>query len=305
MRLFDAPLRGPQDGIYRAIRERSDREHYRTYLEAMWGQFEPYADPDFPEAIQVSFVPRYWEMYLACSLLRIGKSLLPRPQRRGSAGPDLFVLREGQHAAVEAIAPEGGSGPDAVVEPPMGTAYQVPDEGITLRYASAIDAKRRQHEAWLKQGLVSADDPFVIAVNSGRLPYGMSDIFPPRVCKALFQIGPEYVTIREGEAVGGGYHYRPSLTKTSGTQIPTTVFTDPQSAAVSAVVYSDETINRRYDPRHHYDLSRVGNNLVLIHNPMASAPLPEGWLGVGLELVPRGGRLHPISYPESDVDCEG
>jgi hypothetical protein len=305
MRLFDAPAGGEQDVTYAAIRGRSDRDHYRSFLEAMWARFEPYADDDFPTSIQAAFESRYWEMYLGCSLLRLGKGLVARRGRRGTGGPDLLLHEEGTSIGIEAIAPDGGSGPDSILEPPMGEVYTVPDEAITLRYSSAIEAKRRQYDGWRQRGSVDAGDPFVIAVNSGRLPYGLTDVYPPRVCKALFPLGAEYVTIQGGEAVGGGFHYRPSLRKSSGTNIPTTIFTDPCSASVSAVLYSAETIGRRYDPRLHHDIDRFGNNLVLIHNPMATNPIRRGWLGVGLELYAENNQIHTIEYADSEVDRDG
>jgi hypothetical protein len=87
----------------------------------------------------------------------------------------------------------------------MGVTYTVPDEAITLRYSSAIDVKRRQYAEWLERHHVHREDAFVIAVNSGQLPYALTDVFPPRVCKALFPIGAEYVSIRGGEIVAADF----------------------------------------------------------------------------------------------------
>src|SRR5687767_8366967 len=117
--LFDCPTVEPQDDTYKAIRER--RPDYREYLDALWRQFQPYADANFPSSIQSDFASRYWEMYLGCALLGIGKTLAPRSSRTKN-GPDLLIVDGGGKLWIEAIAPSGGAGPDAVEQPPLNVA---------------------------------------------------------------------------------------------------------------------------------------------------------------------------------------
>jgi hypothetical protein len=43
----------------------------------MWATDQPYADPDFPQGFARDVDGRLWEMYLGCTLLESGRTLLP------------------------------------------------------------------------------------------------------------------------------------------------------------------------------------------------------------------------------------
>jgi hypothetical protein len=94
-------------------------QQLHVQIEAMWATYEPYADPDFPQGFARDVDGRFWEMYLGCTLLEAGRTLLPVVERQRQGGqPDLCVLEEGRRIWIEAIAPdEGAPGPDQIVRP--------------------------------------------------------------------------------------------------------------------------------------------------------------------------------------------
>ena len=83
-------------------------------------------------------------MYLGCALLDLGFELVPHG-RRPAAGPDLCICSEDRRIWIEAIAPQPGTGPDAV--PASGEAGGwVPEARIVLRYRAAVEEKWRKRE---------------------------------------------------------------------------------------------------------------------------------------------------------------
>jgi hypothetical protein len=94
-------------------------QQLRAVLRTMWASYEPYADPDFRQGFARDVDGRFWEMYLGCTLLEAGRTLLPVVERRREGGqPDLCVLEDGRRIWIEAITPdEGAPGPDQIVRP--------------------------------------------------------------------------------------------------------------------------------------------------------------------------------------------
>jgi len=101
----------------RASQSPVERDMVQT-LEAMWAQYEPYADPDFVEAFARDPDSRFWELAIGYALLDAGKTLLATVDRPRNGGhPDLCVLEQGRRIWIEAIAPTiGESGVDQIPE---------------------------------------------------------------------------------------------------------------------------------------------------------------------------------------------
>ncbi len=94
-------------------------QQLRAMLQEMWARYEPYADPDFRQGFARDVDGCFWEMYLGCTLLEAGRTLLPVIDRQRDGGqPDLCVLEDGRRIWIEAITPdEGAPGPDQIVRP--------------------------------------------------------------------------------------------------------------------------------------------------------------------------------------------
>ena len=69
--------------------------------------------------------------------------------------------------------------------------------------------------------------------------------------------------------------HRDAIANAKGASIGTDVFLDPAFAHISALIYSyQDWVNIPKQP---------GAELVVVHNPLATNPLPDGWLPVGKE----------------------
>ena len=258
----------------------------RALTEQLWPRFAPYADSNFLREAKDNFNERFWEMYLGCTLLDCGYDI----GTPGDEGPDLYADVGKNRVWFEATAPSAGTGGDQVPEPELGKATRVPDDQILLRLTGAIDAKRQHFEAAATNGITSEHDAAVICINGRNIPHSISDYWPHRIVRAVFPIGYPTVTVdREtSDAVDFGFDLRSQLEKVSGTEIPTTGFTDDSLAIISALIYS--RVDCANGP------SRLGDDFICVHNPNARNPLPFGFLGRGFEYFAQADKLNYLDY---------
>lgn len=237
----------------------------------LWEIFEPYADEHFTTEIQSDFNARFWEMDLTCILLELGKEIsCPKP------GPDIKADGE---IWLEAVCPTQGteSNPDRVPDIVTGIALSIDSDPITLRYTSAIEEKYRKYLGYLENGIIKSNEPYIIALNSSRIPNAGLDLPMPRIFSSVLSIGSQYVEFdrKSGDIVGGGFHHKESVTKTNGSAVPIDMFLNPNYSGISAVLYSNSDSCNRPD--------KNGSGFILVQNPLATNPVPPGWLGVEKE----------------------
>ena len=93
------------DPTYVFVRDDEYDGSHRLYLEDLWAEFEPYADPNFLNEIprRGHFHARVWEMRLTVVLKRLG---LPVCARRAGVGPDIRIESE-PPVWIEAVVPLG------------------------------------------------------------------------------------------------------------------------------------------------------------------------------------------------------
>ena len=198
------------DPAYRNIRDAKDGplRLARSHCEYLWIFFQYHADPEFRTELKSNFDQRYWEMYLTTSLILAGYEVTcPKP------GPDVGITYRGQRIWFEATSPTRGAdgAPDQIPEMKVTApgedpvVYDVPNEKIVLRYLNSISGKYKdQYANWLKKGIVSDKNAFVIAVNPREIPFEYADTSPPRILQAGYTVGAPYISINRECA---GVHY--------------------------------------------------------------------------------------------------
>lgn len=250
----------------------------RQHIENLWAQFKPYADTHFVEEFRHNPDQRYWEMHLGCHLLNNGLRL-----NTSQKGPDFNFELSGNRIWVEAITPTAGHSdnpnhiPELILLSEGGGAQETPRDKIILRFRAALDEKEKKFKAYVQDGTVGKDDIKVIALSSGAIRGWSKSGTLPYILSAVFPIGHAYVTLdkKTGEIVGQGYNFQPAVSKANGAEVETLFFTDPAHSDISAVVYSDADLGNPRPP--------LGNDLLVIHNPLAANPLPHGLLPCALE----------------------
>ena len=244
-------------------------------LQEMWSQYEPYADPDFRQGFARDVDGRFWEMYLGCTLLEAGRTLLPVTKRQRKGGqPDLCVLEDGRRIWIEAITPdEGAPGPDQLVHPvPInegGGFAAAPVRQAQLRTSGAFWEKAQKIGLYIERGVIAPEDTRIIAISASRFGAYVAEQPLPLIMSTLFPIGGAFIIIdREtGNIVEEGFHAAPQIPRESN-PVPRTAFLDERFADISGVIWSRVGLG---------NLSRKERPITYVHNPLARVPLPTNW----------------------------
>lgn len=277
--------------LYRRTRD-AEAEHHvraRSHIERLWAANAQFVDKDAPQRATENMPSVWWELYLADTLARRGKKLVPRDRRTPrNQGPDL--LAENPRVWIEAVMSDRD---ETLAEPPFGMAYAVPDEAYLLRLTSAIETKSRNFLRYQQLGYVKARDAAVIAISAAKLTYRFTDLPTPRIVSTVFAAGPQTLLINKssGEITDQYLAYRESIPKTENASVRTDMFLRPEYSHISALLYSpcDWIIP-------------ADGDFILVHNPLATVPLCRGWLGIGRDYWLDESTLHTLVHPNSEVE---
>lgn len=266
------------DNEFKLLIENPKWDNDREFIENLWQKYEPYADKHFQTEVAINFHNRFWEMYLSCCLLEQGLKLTPRTSRKG---PDIHLASVERNVWIEAIAPKGGTGPDALQEPALevGKVHysNVPEEKIILRYQSAIHEKFNKYQGYIGDEIIKQNEPYIIAINGRRIPYSILEDDIPYIVKSVLPFGDLNVIINweSDKIIGEEYSYRPEINKAHGAQVSTRIFLDASFSGISGILFSNsDFLNHPH---------KIGNEFIFIHNPLANNPMSPGWLPIGRE----------------------
>ena len=191
-------------------------------------------------------------------------------------GPDFRFEHNGLTVWVEAVSPEPEGVPDHWLEHPKPNEFKVgdvPHLEVLLRWTAAIKAKWDKLNAYIADGIVRANDAYVIAVNGCQLgafalQHGASRY--PYAVEAVYALGPVAIPIdRETGKFGKPFvSRREEIQTVKGAPVPTYLFIDPTYAGISAIMACS------FDRSKDTDLP-----LDIVHNHFARVSVPHGILG--------------------------
>lgn len=271
---------GPSTILYANLRDEPDLACDKAFIESLWVDYQPIADPGFVNDAMQRTAQRIWEMYLWHTLRANGV------RSCGSAGhgPDLRWDSNGTEIVVEAVAPEAGDGPDSVPAVSFNVATQVPVDQIVLRITSAVAAKVIQYEKWLNAGVVTGREVYIIAINLWYVRHVPAFSMPPYHARALLGAGGLICPIaRPGESAPLPSFLNPQVRvkKNSGVEVPLDLFLQRKLDMVSAVLISSEQGTDCATP--------IARDFDILMNPNARVPLPDTVFGWALRRSWRNG----------------
>ena len=276
------------DELYLLVRDEERCIKYKIYMQNLWDIYQPFADKDFPKQLSQDLHARFWEMYLTCTLIDNSFTVVPKQTR--AKGPDIRIEHTSTTIWVESAVPTSGdlSKPDSVPNLQMDIAQKVPDDQIVLRYLSVIKDKYKKYHKYLKDETITDKDCYVIALNGCKTRHGDSGL--PRIVRSVLPFGPEVFTINtRSKAESWGYQYRPSLKKASGCGVDTDIFTRQEYQYISAVMFSKVDVFNM--------TSIMGEDFIIVRNPLAVIQLPDDFPKVGLEYKAELSQSRPtLSY---------
>jgi len=243
----------------------------RHEINQMWNSYQQLAERDFPLRFAKDPEAKYWEMYVACALRKIGFQV-----HREQDGPDFWVESSEGRIWIEATVPgPGDSGnPDCVPEPPVNQVSDTPVRQIVLRLTSAIHDKQMKFRHYQRRGIVGQNDRCVIALSAAKLLYPVTTDY---IQRAVYEAGDLYVAIDSTslKAVERGRRHEPQISKRSSPPFNKPTFLDGSCSHVSALLFGWRGIANT--------LPILGSEWVLFHNHKAQNPLTRGWLRKGSE----------------------
>jgi hypothetical protein len=268
MRALLQPKRDDEHWLYSRLRDwpDSDSEERRQFFSALWAQYVSFAPKGFEKKLQFEFHQRWWEMYLAVALLRLGFTL---KKNRADVGPDISLEVEGQKVFVEATAPSIGRSSDRVPDPVHNGVANFPERECLLRLTQALTEKNARFRAYVDAGTVPHDACMIVALSATDLnQFGtLLDVVHghPAPLSVLAGAGPTVVT--KGGKKPPCSSRRDTLVRDSGSPVGTTLFESPEFSIMSGILYSPADLwNALLDP---------GDSLSLFLNPSASARIPK------------------------------
>lgn len=269
-----------QDETYRWLRDNEYLSSLRDRIEALWIRYSRICPDDdtIGNAARDACHAMTWQMYLSCVLEDHGLLV----QSATSHGPDIPLEHSNKRHWVEAVVALPGGGVDAARPANeqfkgIQVSYGMDQNAVILRYRNSIEEKHRKLACYLQSGVVSSDEPFVIAINGGALLFPESDNRLPNIVRAVLPIGKQtYLVPLDGTGrATTQYPYSPSVQKQSGRAVATTVFLDPAYNGISGVFFSPAAIWNAPE--------QAGTELIFVHNPNASNAIPLGTFRFGRE----------------------
>lgn len=232
----------------------------------------------------------YWQQF---SEVLFGHSLLGFEfnglTHNNGVGPDFLIEKNGQKIWIEVITPEPKGLPDEWINHRLG-ASSLPHEAMLLRWTAAIKEKCEKLNDYIKKKIVGLQDCYVIAVNSRLLRaggdqeccpqlFGISQF--PFAAEVVLPVGPLQATVdQDNKKLSTFEHsYREKISKPSGANVPTQTFLKPEFKNISAIWAAD------IDESLVVVVEQRFKDMVVIHNPKASNPLPKKILPAQAEYI--------------------
>ncbi len=291
MTLFDLDIEAATE-IYRRM-QAEGREEDRARFDGLFERAQRYLDSNFKDQFARRTNERFFELRLVTTLLDNGFELDAAQDGR----PDIGTrLADGRKLWIEAITLSWGRADNPDRPPSLGERFRpAPIREALLRHTAALKEKRDKFRIYREKCVVGPDDCCVVAMSSGGLHPHVEGVGLPRVVSAVLPFGDEVVTIdrASGEVLEVSHEHRPEIRNARDAPVATTAFEDPDAyGQISAVLHDSAFIST-------WPGNLQPNRWVTVHNPTATAPLPENQLpwGCRYRVVQSGGETHLVVDP--------
>lgn len=232
----------------------------RKRFENLYKIYKDHADTHFLRNIKHQFHERTWEMYMGCSLLSKGIDFVSNDE-----GPDFLIENHDKKIWIECVTCNEGYGDDKV-PPFLYSSFQsVPENEMCMRIANTIQKKYSDYSKKFLNKIVSPEDIYIIAVNSGALPFPDGAI--PLILRCLFAVGHMTITFpRDSSESFPGWSQIRSLKKKNGSKVPMDFFLNKEHVGINGALYCGKNVLNHADP--------IGSDIFGINNPIANHPFP-------------------------------
>lgn len=254
------------------------------------------ADAKFESEMTSGVKGKFWSRLSEALIYEKIKGKCFPSRTRIGVGPDFLITDGNRRIWIEVVCPEPIGIPEDWIHFRSGGSF--PHNEILLRWTSAFKEKAQQllgepnsrSRGYLAEGVVSANDSYVIAINGCQLRNGQFSALTgisqfSYAAEIAFPIGPYELNINREtlKSVGSSHQTRQFISKPNGATVSTQAFLNPEYKMISAIWAIDFN-----------GWSVIGSHQpsAIIHNPCAANPLPIGFL-------PANEEFHAIPYGEN------
>ena len=290
----------------------------KRYWNKLYAQYKKYLDSNFMSSFPYQCTSRLWELTIANYFNKISDvSQLPVPGSKRQSKPDFNFQFNEQSWFVECVTATPGDQGNC---PYLND--RLPDTNGQARKVSVDEYRSRLTAAFKEKGLIKykqgyhkiiGKNPFIIAISMVDIPFYNQPNRHEVDLSCFFSHTPDFsATIcqtQSGPVVSNFYcAYQNSFLKptisTSGVSIETDYFINPEFNYVSAVLISHRWPALFPDIDQFDQQSGIQwkipekNEFMLIHNPLATHPVPQKLLPVRQEFIAVS---QPNSWSISDI----
>jgi hypothetical protein len=289
MGLFDISCPDADQGYtnIQAAEPGTQGAHIREGLEELWSRYEPYADTDFRGEFARQPDTRFWEMYLAVSLLERGKKLRLRSELTAAqrdTGPDICIRKSSRNIWIEAIAPAKGAATNFDRVPDLFPASSdalkdPPRREVELRITSALLEKADKFKAYRESGVVGENDSCIVAISAGQFALQAAGEGLAHAVTAVFPFGDEYFIIdpKTHKIIDRRFQHSGEIKRAGDDPIPRSAFQHEYFTNVSGLIWSRRSIGNFLGQQ---------DDFVFVHNQLAQKPIPRKWARWFEEYIP-------------------
>lgn len=223
-----------EDKYYSKMRDCAKWEPHKTRILNLWKQYKPYASRGFEKRIQKKFYEHWWEIYCGVGLLNLGFQLI----KGNNKGPDFHFIYKGRNVFVEAIAPQCGTGLDALPTIDYNNIVSpLPEKEFLLRLASGLKDKAKKMNDYIYEGIVSKEDILIIAISACQLNLfrDLMDFPVSAIDKVWNNKGDLMLNLESGQ---NSIVPRNGISKKSGSPVETNLSQLPEFENITGIIYS-------------------------------------------------------------------
>lgn len=236
------------------------KEEIFKLIEKVYDYF-PDSEEKIAGELKKNFSNFIWVIQLLNLFHSQGRKII-KPQ---AEGPDIILEIENRRIIIECVQPDNWE-----KNPPLDGHYSsFHEEEKILRYTSAIKDKSEQYQKWLKKGIISPTDSFLIAISGEK--QSLVDVYTecPDIVKAIYPLGRSFYSapLDNPDNFTVSYERRTEVIKSNQSSIPTDSFLNDSYSYVSGIIFNPYGIL--------LNLDCDGKNYIVINNYAAKNPFPS------------------------------
>jgi type I restriction enzyme S subunit len=251
----------------------------REYIRNLYKNNHEFLDKDFVQKFQKNnFYSALWELALV-SWLRTHDDIHLLEHK--SEGADFRTSYKGIEMHFEATSINFNHNKNK-----QTTDIKEATEPLQTQIRSAIRSKcenyrnsgTSNYHCWLRKGLIKSNNPFILAIDITQVDQLSYLSIPTTYIGTVLPVGNFSIVIDKttGKKIGNYFcQYKDSIHKPNGAMVSTDIFLQDQFSHVSAIIIS----------RFHNHPDYINKIMMLIHNPLATNPLPQKLFKTDYEII--------------------